>query len=180
MGTLENTHVEEFVYSVNNSRCPSQGRNLHSHKVSFLGFLPSSLVLTQIISMKSSLALLSLLLTVSLHHNSVLVLLCAKQPQTQTALILSSLLLALIRAVTVSYCPDAAHFLLCLFVWVFFVVVVVVFFFRGSSNAFQVVGSIRFGLVLQIGFFTVYCLIIYKTCKGQLCTVNGLFQKTFP
>lgn len=104
-------------------------------------------------------------------------LLCAKQPQTQTPLILSSLLLALIRAVTVSYCPDAAHFLLCLgFFWVF----VVFFFFRGSTNAFQVLGSIRFGLVLQIGFFTVYCLIIYKTCKGQLCTVNGLFQKTLP
>lgn len=44
------------------------------------------------------------------------------------------------------------------------------FSFKWSRNAFQVLGSNRFEL--KLGFCTVW-FVMYKTCKGQLCTVNG-------
>lgn len=82
--------VEEFLYSVNNPRGCRQEEDLHSHIVSFLGFLNFSLVLTWIILIMSSLPLISLLLNVSLHHNNVWVLLCAKKNPNQTPFILSA------------------------------------------------------------------------------------------
>lgn len=165
MGTLEKTHVEEFVYSVNNPRGPGQGRNLQSHSFLFgiSSFFPSPDAdnFNEVESC-SSLLVFNCQLASQQCFGAAL-----SKKNKKTPLILSFLPLALIKAVTVPSCANAAHFLLCLGF----------FFFRGSSNAFQVLGSVRFGLVLQLGFFTICCFIIYKNCKGRLCTVNGLFAK---